>query len=78
MNLADAGIYLTLISALGGSAKFYADNTYLLVADSLKGQLYQKQEQIFRLEQQRDLSEDDREFLNFLKLQEKRLQQELE
>lgn len=78
------GVVVSMAAVTGTGLKFYGDNTYLLIADSLKGQLYQKQEQIFRLEQQcldpscTSLEKPDWDYLKFLKLQEKKLQIELE
>lgn len=78
MNLTDAIAYATLIGFAGTGAKFYGDNTYLLVADSLKGQLYQKEEEIFRLEQIDNPTEEEQDLIEFLRLQKKRLELELD
>ena len=53
------------------------DQRYILVADSLQGALLEKQEQIFVEELKKNPTEDDLNYLKFLKKQEKQLQQQL-
>jgi hypothetical protein len=76
--MANAGTALALVTALGTGAKFYGDHTYVKVADSLRGQLFEKQLEIKRLELQGELSEQDKALLEFLRLQEQELRKELE
>ncbi len=55
MNLADIAVVASLITGIGAPSgialKYYADHEYVLVADSLKGQLYEIQDEIFEMEQ---------------------------
>ena len=69
---------LVLIGALSSGGKFYADNTYVLVSDSLQGQLFQLERDIKRMELSDDLSPEDEAYLRFLELQAGQLREELD
>jgi hypothetical protein len=78
MDLKDIAIIVGLMSTGGTGLKFYADHTYVLVADSLQGQLFQLQRDIKRLELDDSLSDEDQAYLEFLRLQAEQLENELQ
>lgn len=82
MNISDIGIIFGICTSLTGTGgvalKYYADHEYVLVADSLKGQLYEKQLEIKKLEIKPELTPEEKALKEFLKLQESQILQELQ
>lgn len=81
MNLADIGVTVGIVCSVGTPSavalKYYADHEYVLVADSLKGQLFNKQLEIKKLELKPDLTAEERALLEFLRLQEQQIQEQV-
>lgn len=78
MQWQDIPVALAVVGALGGGAKFYGDNTYLLVADSLEGQLFQLKRDIKRMELEDGLTPKEEAYLEFLQEQAEELEQKLD
>ena len=78
MNWMELATPMVVVTALSGGGKFYADNTYVLVSDSLQGQLFQLERDIKRMELSDDLTPEDEAYLRFLELQADQLREELD
>lgn len=77
MNWTEIGSVVMVLGALGGAGKFYGDNTYVLVADSLQGQYFQLQRDIKRIELNPEATPEDKAYADFLRLQKEELRQKL-
>ena len=78
MNIAEVGIICAictpLITGTGMVAKFYGDNTYVLISETLEAKLYDYRERIFLLEQKDIITEDEENHLLYLKLRAQELE----
>jgi len=81
MNLTDIGVTVGLVCSIGTPSavalKYYADHEYVLVADSLKGQLFNKQLEVKKLELKKNKSAEEKALLEFLRLQEQQIQEQI-
>lgn len=75
--LGTIAVSLSLVGAGGTGVKFYGDTQWITVGAYQKGELRQIQREIKTLELEDDLSEKQKGYLEFLRLQEKQLQSEI-
>ena len=80
------GICGALVTAASGAGVYWMDHEYgpivydqryVLIADSLQGQLFDKQFQIKRLELKANKTDEEKALLEFLRLQEQQIKKQL-